>query len=70
MLVQVGKQQLLLGVTANQVNTLHVLDGAGERNDGAVVRARPVRIFPSASEPPSLRPLLDFKAILKRSLGL
>ena len=26
MLVQVGKQQLLLGVAPDQVNTLHVLD--------------------------------------------
>lgn len=25
-LIQVGKQQLLVGVTANQINTLHVLD--------------------------------------------
>jgi flagellar protein FliO/FliZ len=60
-LVQVGKQQLLLGVTANQVNTLHVL------TENVVTRPSPV---PPSSTPGvgDVRP--DFKAILKRSLGL
>jgi flagellar protein FliO/FliZ len=59
-LVQVGKQQVLLGVAPGRVNTLHVL-------------AEPVDVQPKA--PPSAgidgdaqKP--DFKAILKRSLGL
>ena len=59
-LVQVGKQQLLLGVTANQVNTLHVL------SENVVVR--PVPNPPSSQGGGDVRP--EFKAILKRSLGL
>lgn len=35
-LVQVGKQQLLVGVTASQINTLHVLDEPVESIDEAV----------------------------------
>ncbi|MGH8176240.1 MAG: flagellar biosynthetic protein FliO [Steroidobacter sp.] len=61
-LVQVGKQQLLLGVTANQVNTLHVL------TENVVIEQRS---FTNPSAPGGggdARP--DFKAILKRSLGL
>ena len=64
-LIQVGAQQLLLGVAPGQVNTLHVL-------------AEPVRMADaqrggggdelSPSSPPS--PMPDFKSILKRSLGL
>jgi flagellar protein FliO/FliZ len=64
-LVQVGAQQLLLGVAPGRVNTLHVL-------------AEPVRMADaqrggggdelSPSSPSSPRP--DFKSILKRSLGL
>lgn len=59
-LVQVGKQQLLLGVAPGRVSTLHVLaepvvvgrpSGGGDVNTDS-----------------SARP--DFKAILKRSLGL
>jgi len=63
-LIQVGAQQLLVGVAPGRVNTLHVLDsplpnppprgGGGEE------------LSPSSSSPP--RP--DFKSILKRSLGL
>jgi flagellar protein FliO/FliZ len=72
-LVQVGKQQLLLGVTANQVSALHVLTeniavNSGQRTaDG--VQSAPDAHLPSAS---GLRPPTapDFKAILKRSLGL
>ncbi len=64
-LIQVGAQQLLVGVAPGRVNTLHVL-------------AEPVRMDDaqrggggdehSPSFPPSSRP--DFKSILKRSLGL
>lgn len=61
-LVQVGKQQLLLGVAPGRVNTLHVL-------------AEPVTPQPSNN---SVTPAdgstpthpTDFKSILKRSLGL
>jgi flagellar protein FliO/FliZ len=68
-LVQVGKQQLLLGVTANQVNTLHVLEEAVSGSRLAVSQSAPAAQLPSAS---GLRPPVapDFKAILKRSLGL
>lgn len=56
-LIQVGNQQLLVGVTAGQVNLLHVL-------------AEPVvpPASPSGSPVDPMRP--EFKAILKRSLGL
>jgi flagellar protein FliO/FliZ len=60
-LVQVGRQQLLLGVAPGRVNTLHVL-------------TEPVTTTPagppasSDGTDPAARP--DFKAILKRSLGL
>jgi flagellar protein FliO/FliZ len=59
-LVQVGKQQLLLGVTSNQVNTLHVL------TENVVVG--PTSNLPSGPSLADVRP--EFKAILKRSLGL
>jgi len=59
-LIQVGQQQLLLGVAPGRVNTLHVL-------------TEPV----SGAAPPSVQANAqvagaptDFKAILKRSLGL
>ena len=32
-LIQVGKQQLLVGITANQINTLHVLDESLETSE-------------------------------------
>jgi flagellar protein FliO/FliZ len=59
-LVQVGKQQILLGVAPGHVSTLHVL-------------SEPVQVHtptpPTASPGDGLvKP--DFKAILKRSLGL
>lgn len=56
-LIQVGNQQLLLGVTPAQVTLLHVLPEP-------VATPRPQA--PATGEPG--RP--DFKAILKRSLGL
>lgn len=60
-LIQVGKQQLLLGVTANQVSTLHVLTEN-------VADVRPLPGAPPLHGGGNQRP--DFKAILKRSLGL
>lgn len=56
-LIQVGGQQLLLGVTPGQVTTLHVLPEP-------VVTSKPHD--PTSGD--AGRP--DFKAILKRSLGL
>jgi flagellar protein FliO/FliZ len=58
-LVQVGGKQLLLGVAPGRVSTLHVLDEP-------VVAPSP-QPAPAVTEP-ALGP--DFKAILKRSLGL
>jgi flagellar protein FliO/FliZ len=62
-LVQVGKQQLLLGVAPGRVNTLHVLDEpvTSLTNNTAVTPAA------DGSTPPHPT---DFKSILKRSLGL
>jgi flagellar protein FliO/FliZ len=60
-LVQVGRQQLLLGVAPGRVSTLHVLPEP----------VTPSRVAASSAEvvdPSGARP--DFKAILKRSLGL
>src|SRR5690606_30731110 len=62
-LVQVGKQQLLLGVAPGRVNTLHVLD-----EPVAPQTSNPMgtpAVDGSASPHPT-----DFKSILKRSLGL
>jgi flagellar protein FliO/FliZ len=60
-LVQVGGQQLLLGVAPGRISTLHVL--AEPVQPAAAVDA--LRAPPGA---PSARP--DFKSILRRSLGL
>lgn len=57
-LVQVGKQQLLLGVTPGQVNLLHTLN---ESIDVDTPRG-------NDAGDSALKP--EFKAILKRSLGL
>jgi len=64
-LIQVGAQQLLLGVAPGQVNTLHVLAEPVRTND-AQRGGGGDEISPSS--PSSPRP--DFKSILKRSLGL
>ncbi|WP_324315549.1 flagellar biosynthetic protein FliO [Povalibacter sp.] len=60
--IQVGEQQLLLGVTQQQVNLLHVL---------------PAPVGPLPNPPPVAgggqgggHPGVDFAAILRRSLGL
>jgi flagellar protein FliO/FliZ len=64
-LIQVGAQQLLVGVAPGRVNTLHVL-AEPVRTDDAQRGGGADELSPSSS--PSPRP--DFKAILKRSLGL
>jgi flagellar protein FliO/FliZ len=64
-LIQVGAQQLLIGVAPGRVNTLHVLTEP-VRMDDAQRGGGGDELSPSSS--PSPRP--DFKAILKRSLGL
>jgi flagellar protein FliO/FliZ len=64
-LVQVGKQQLLLGVAPGQVTTLHVLQ------EPLVINGGDAGSGTDQSLPGGRRPApLDFKAILKRSLGL
>lgn len=65
-LIQVGRQQLLLGVSPGRVNTLHVLaepvaDPAGE------ARQAPQGNAPAHGSVPDTT---NFKAILRRSLGL
>lgn len=61
-LVQVGSQQLLLGVTAQQVTLLHTLtENVQVNNDPRMMGGAGAAGGPE-------RP--DFKAILKRSLGL
>ena len=60
-LIQVGEQQLLLGVSSSQVNLLHVLAQPVEVNGGQ-------RTADGMDAGAAQRP--DFKAILKRSLGL
>jgi flagellar protein FliO/FliZ len=64
-LIQVGAQQLLVGVAPGRINTLHVL-AEPVRTDDAHRGGGADEISPSSS--PSPRP--DFKSILKRSLGL
>ena len=64
-LLQVGAQQLLVGVAPGRVNTLHVL-AEPVRTDDAQRGGGADELSPSSS--PSPRP--DFKSILKRSLGL
>jgi flagellar protein FliO/FliZ len=64
-LIQVGAQQLLVGVAPGRVNTLHVLAEPVRTND-AQRGGGGDEISPSSS--PS--PMPDFKSILKRSLGL
>jgi flagellar protein FliO/FliZ len=63
-LIQVGGQQLLVGVAPGQVSLLHVLtqrvgDGQSEVSDSSPAQA-----------PSPTSQALDFKSILKRSLGL
>lgn len=60
-LIQVGNQQLLLGVAPGRVNMLHVLTEQVSDGRQATGDSQKAPEFP-------VRP--DFKAILKRSLGL
>jgi flagellar protein FliO/FliZ len=65
-LVQVGGKQLLLGVAPGRVSTLHVLEEpiATDQLKSNSTPATPANDVPGAPQRP------DFKAILKRSLGL
>ncbi len=62
-LVQVGSKQLLLGVAPGRVSTLHVLD---EPVSDCAAHAVSSELRPEAGAPA----VADFKAVLKRSLGL
>jgi flagellar protein FliO/FliZ len=62
-LVQVGSQQLLLGVAPGRVSVLHVLD-----EPVSVVAA--VVAASQQEADASVPAVADFKAVLKRSLGL
>ena len=66
-LVQVGGKQLLLGVAPGRVNTLHVLDQPVDANSKQPT-ANSQSDAGTATDGSPQRP--DFKAILKRSLGL
>jgi flagellar protein FliO/FliZ len=69
-LVQVGKQQILLGVAPGRVNTLHVLAEPVAVSGGArTAHTEQTDLTPpiSSSHIPTH---LQFKTILKRSLGL
>jgi flagellar biosynthetic protein FliO len=59
-LLQVGKQQLLVGVAPGRVNTLHVLETPVERQNRSIA----TDVAQAAAS------AVDFKQILKRSLGL
>jgi flagellar protein FliO/FliZ len=66
-LVQVGGKQLLLGVAPGRVNTLHVLDEPIATDQ---LKARASAATPQADSADGSPQRPDFKAILKRSLGL
>lgn len=61
-LVQVGNQQLLLGVAPGRVNTLHVL------SEPVIAQPPTTALSPTADGTTPAN--VDFKAVLKRSLGL
>ncbi len=67
-LLQVGKQQLLIGVASGSVNTLHVL--AEPIATASRTPALSQEGAQQASGAPQVPPHLQFKTILKRSLGL
>jgi flagellar protein FliO/FliZ len=69
-LVQVGKQQLLLGVAAGSVNTLHVLPEPVAVSPRPTVLGQNVANESTVGSHLQTPPHLQFKAILKRSLGL
>ena len=62
-LVQVGKQQLLIGVAPGRVSTLHVLD------EPVTAQTPSTPVMPAVDGSTPQHPT-DFKSILKRSLGL
>lgn len=62
-LVQVGKQQLLIGVAPGRVNTLHVLEEP-------VTPQTSNNVGTPAADGSTPQHPADFKSILKRSLGL
>jgi flagellar protein FliO/FliZ len=62
-LLQVGTQQLLIGVAPGRVNTLHVLAEPVSRLPSGTTNGEVADLMNRANRP-------DFKAILKRSLGL
>ena len=64
-LIQVGAQQLLVGVAPGRVNTLHVLAEPVRTND-AQRGGGGDELSPSSPSSPTP----DFKSLLKRSLGL
>lgn len=69
-LIQVGSQQILLGVAPGRVNTLHVWpEGHGP---GATGHGQTQEMVSNLTHAPGPAPQAraDFKAILKRSLGL
>jgi flagellar protein FliO/FliZ len=66
-LVQVGGQQLLLGVAPGRVSTLHVLDEPVAADQLRAKTSHAATHMEGAAGSPQ-RP--DFKSILKRSLGL
>ena len=67
-LLQVGKQQLLVGVASGSVNTLHVL--AEPIATASRTPALSQEGAQQASGTAQVPPHLQFKTILKRSLGL
>ena len=66
-LVQVGGKQLLLGVAPGRVTTLHVLE---EPVTSDQLKGKTTLTTPQMGDASGLPQRPDFKAILKRSLGL
>jgi flagellar protein FliO/FliZ len=66
-LVQVGGKQLLLGVAPGRVSTLHVLE---EPIAAEQLQAKATQMAPQMDGVAGVPQRPDFKAILKRSLGL
>jgi flagellar protein FliO/FliZ len=66
-LVQVGGKQLLLGVAPGRVSTLHVLE---EPIAADQLQAKATQVAPQMEGAAGIPQRPDFKAILKRSLGL
>jgi flagellar protein FliO/FliZ len=69
-LVQIGKQQLLLGVAAGSVTTLHVLPEPIAVNPQSSLLAKKAADSTLSASGSSVPPHLQFKEILKRSFGV